>query len=253
MCHHPSEAGAILLVSGGSGVSERWFEVESTDVRLPVFEATPDATSRGVVIIIHDIFGARPFYQNLAARYAGVGYTAVLPDLFVRQGALAEETMEHARARGALLSYPQAIVDLQRVVDAYAGGGAKLATVGFCMGGTLVMLLGAREPRLAAGIIYYGFPANPAISENRPWEPLQEAAEVRTPLLGFWGDQDHGVGMDNVERYRSALSAAGVPFDFTIYPGAPHGFLAFDGSKPYLDESNDSWEKSLRFLAEHVG
>lgn len=251
MCHHPSEAGAILPVSGGSGGAERDFEVASTDVGVPVFEAAPAGASRGTVIILHDIYGAREFYRNLARRYAGAGYTTLLPDLFVRQGPLAEDTREAAFERGSRFSYPQATIDIQHVVA--AAGDGKVATVGFCMGGTLVMLMASREPAIAAGVIYYGFPKNPTPSELRPHEPLQETASVAHPLLGFWGDQDHGVGMDNVERYRERLEAAGKSFDFTIYPGAPHGFLAFDGSKPYLDESNDSWEKTLTFFSDHLG
>lgn len=253
MCHPPSEAGGILLVGGGSGVTEHDYGIETTDARLPIFEAAPDGASRGIVIVIHDIFGAREFYRNLARRYAGAGYTALLPDLFVRQGPLAEETREAAFERGGRFSYPQAIVDLQRVVDHVAPRGQNVATVGFCMGGTLVMLLAAREPRIAAGVIYYGFPANPTPSDLRPYEPLRETAQVCHPLLGFWGDEDHGVGMDNVRRYQEGLAAAGATFDFTIYPGLPHGFLAFDGSKPYLAESNDSWEKTLAFFADYVG
>ncbi len=252
MCHHPSEAHAIGPVSGGSGTTDRSFEIATTDTRLPIFEAAPDGESRGTVIIIHDIWGATPFYQNLARRYAGVGYTTLLPDLFVRQGGLSVQSREAAFARREHFSEPQAIVDLQRVVDEVAGRGGKMATVGFCMGGTLVMLLAARETRVAAGVIYYGFPANPKRTDLRPYEPLGEAALVNSPLLGFWGDEDHGVGMDNVERYRGNLTAAGKSFDFTIYPGAPHGFLAFDGSKPYLAESNDSWEKTLAFFGEYL-
>jgi carboxymethylenebutenolidase len=120
------------------------------------------------------------------------------------------------------------------------------------MGGTLVMLLASREPRLAAGVIYYGFPANPTPSEYRPYEPLQEAHEVSTPLLGFWGDQDHGVGMDNVEKYQSGLAAAGKEHEFFIYAGLPHGFLTFDESSPNFDRSSESWDKTMQFFGKHV-
>jgi carboxymethylenebutenolidase len=253
VCHHPSEARAITLISGGSGVSDRTFDVELTEALLPVFEATPEEASRGTVIIVHDIYGAREFYRNLARRFAGVGYTALLPDLFVRQGPLAEDTREAAFERRERFSYPQAIDDLQRLIDAIVPKSGNVGTVGFCMGGTLGMLLTARESRVAASVIYYGFPANPTPDANQPWEPLQEAERVQSPLLGFWGDQDHGVGMENVEAYRQALRAGGKTFDFTIYPGLPHGFLAFDGSKPYLDESNDSWDKMLAFYRDYLG
>jgi carboxymethylenebutenolidase len=245
MCHPDLDAGAPVALDAAR---ESRLKVKTSGVEMPVYQVEPAGDSNGVVVIIHDIFGANPFYEELARRFASEGYTALLPNLFVRQGPLPEQTREAAFERGAKLSYPQAIEDLGQIVSHAEGlGKGRVGTVGFCMGGTLVMLLASREPRVAGGVIYYGFPANPTLSENRPWEPLQETAEAETPLLGFWGDQDHGVGMDNVERYRAGLAEAGKPHDFTIYPGLPHGFLTFDDSSPNYQGSQDSWRKTLDF------
>ena len=244
MCH--PDAGAAGTKPQSTLVAEADYTVEVAGASMPVFQASPAGESRGNVIVIHDIHGANAFYHDLARRLAAEGYTAYLPDLFVRQGPLPEPTRAHAMARGQKLSYPTTIEDLQRTIDiAEQRSPGKTGTVGFCMGGTLVMLLASREPRMAAGAIYYGFPANPNRSENRPWQPIDEAAEVTTPLLGFWGDQDHGVGMDNVEAYRAALDAAGKEHQFTIYPGLPHGFLTFDESSPNFSGSQDSWRTLL--------
>lgn len=247
MCHPDTDVttGATQI----NAANEETFTVEVAGASMPVFQASPAGASRGNVIVIHDIHGANDFYHDLARRLASEGYTAYLPDLFVRQGPLPEPTREHAMARGGTLSYPTSIDDLKRTIDiAERRSPGMTATVGFCMGGTLVMLLASREPRMAAGAIYYGFPANLNRSENRPWQPLDEAAQVETPLLGFWGDQDKGVGMDNVEAYRAGLAAAGKSYDFTIYPGLPHGFLTFDEANPKYQESQDSWRKLLVFF-----
>jgi carboxymethylenebutenolidase len=245
MCHPDPVNGATRVPEA----KERRFTVESGGVAVPVFEAAPYGPSRGNVIIIHDIHGANQFYHDLARRYAGAGYSAYLPDLFVRQGPLPEATREAAFARRAHLSDPQAMDDLKRLVDVLKEhSSGRIAAVGFCMGGTYVMLLAAREPRLAGGVIYYGFPALAETSALRPWEPLQETAAVGMPLIGFWGDQDHGVGMDNVASYEQGLRAAGKPFDFTIYPGLPHGFLTFDPTSPHYEASQDSWRKTLDFF-----
>lgn len=249
MCHPDPDMG----VPTGSDLKTRDFTVSTGGVELPVFEAKPSGESQGNVVIIHDIYGPNQFYHDLARRFASVGYTAYLPDLFIRQGPLAEQTSDAARARGGLLSFPQAMDDLGVVLDTIQQeSSGKLGMVGFCMGGTLVMLLATRETRFSAGVIYYGFPANPNRSENRPHEPIEEAARVQVPLLGFWGDQDRGVGMENVETYRAALVENGKEHDFTIYPGLPHGFLTFDESSPNYDSSQDSWEKMLKFYRDRL-
>jgi carboxymethylenebutenolidase len=246
MCH--PDADSAGAVQSTAAIAEEEFTVDVSGASMPVFQASPTGESRGNVIVIHDIHGANAFYHDLARRLATEGYTAYLPDLFVRQGPLPEPTREHAMARGQKLSYPTTVEDLQRTFDAAESRSpGMVGTVGFCMGGTLVMLLASREPRMAAGAIYYGFPANPNRSENRPWQPLDEASSVATPLIGFWGDQDHGVGMDNVEAYRANLVAADKPHDFTIYPGLPHGFLTFDPASPNYEGSRDSWQKLMAF------
>jgi carboxymethylenebutenolidase len=249
MCHLDADSAAAALPVGS--ITETDFTIDVTGATLPVFQASPVEASNGNVVIIHDIHGANVFYHDLARRLAGEGYTAYLPDLFVRQGPLADPS--EARARGQLISFSQAIEDIGRLLDAInQRSPGKTGAVGFCMGGTLVMLLASREPRIVAGAIYYGFPANPNPTENRPWQPLDEAADVNIPLLGFWGDQDHGVGMDNVETYRAGLEAAGKTFGFTIYPGLPHGFLTFDPASPNYEGSQDSWQKLMRFYSEQL-
>ena len=248
MCHPDTDVAGNGL--SANHATEESFTVEVNDASMPVFQASPSGASRGTVIIIHDIHGANAFYHDLARRLASEGYTAYLPDLFVRQGPLPEATREHAMARGQTLSFPTSVEDLKRTIDiAERRSPGKVGTVGFCMGGTLVMLLASREPRMTAGAIYYGFPANPNRSENRPWQPMDEAAEVATPLIGFWGDQDKGVGMDNVATYRAGLEAADKEHDFTIYPGLPHGFLTFDEANPNYTGSQDSWRKLLSFFS----
>ena len=251
MCH--PDADTTKAADSAQPAAEETFTIDVTGASMPVYQATPAESSRGNVIIIHDIHGANDFYHNLARRLASEGYTAYLPDLFVRQGPLPEPTREYAMARGQTISFPTAIEDLQRTIDVVERRSpGKVGTVGFCMGGTLVMLLASREPRMAAGAIYYGFPANPTPTENRPWQPIDEAGQVETPLLGFWGDQDHGVGMDNVAAYGAALEAADKQHDFTIYPGLPHGFLTFEESNPNHVGSRDSWDKLTAFYGERL-
>ena len=249
MCHDNADARPN---DDYSSIQERNITIGTDGVDLPVFMAEPGGASRGQVIVISDIWGANDFYHDLARRLAASGYTAYLPDLFVRQGPLAEQTRDAARARGGMLDYMQAMADVSHLVDQQGEDGGTFGVVGFCMGGTLVMHLATKERRLAAGVIYYGFPANPTITASRPSEPLRETKLVDMPMLGFWGDQDHGVGMHNVQQYSTQLDAGGKEHDFTIYPGVPHGFLTFDEGKDHYQESQQSWQRTLEFFGEKL-
>lgn len=248
MCHdgldHPP-------IDTNGNVNERDFTFESEGTEIPAFVAEPSGDVSGRIVIIHDIWGANDFYHDLARRFAANGYKAYLPNLFVRQGELSEQTMESARARGAQISYPQAMRDVGALIDT-EGDGPKWGCVGFCMGGTLVMHLAGAEPRFDAGVIYYGFPSNATITANRPSEPMRETSLVGIPLLGFWGDQDHGVGMHNVEQYESLLETAGKEKEFHIYPDRPHGFLTFDEDNDNYEASIDSWRRAIAFFGDKL-
>lgn len=250
MCHQHSTA----MVSGGSGLIEEQVEVPGAGQLIPSFFVRPEGDPVSAVLIIHDVWGANPFYHDVARRLAGEGFAALLPDFFVREGELAEQTREAVMERRSRHDQTRATEDVAGALAWLRGHESttgKVGTVGFCMGGTLVFLAAARQPVPDASVAFYGFPA-PNVTALAPLVPLDEAADVRSPLLALWGDQDHGVGMDKVERYRTALADAGTDFEFVIYPNAGHGFLTFDPSSPAYDAAKNGWERTVAFLHEHL-
>ncbi len=71
---------------------------------------------------------------------------------------------------------------------------------------------------------------------------------MRGPILGFWGDQDAGVGMDNVAELARRLAEHGVEFSHRVYPGIGHGFLAgsqLDPSSEAYEAACESWTMAL--------
>ena len=252
MCHQTCSYPASI--SGGAGVVEEHVEIPGAGRPIPAFFARPEEQTAPSVLIIHDIWGANDFYHDVARRLAGAGFAALLPDLFVREGPLVEQTRDAARARGALLDYPTTLLDIAGAVGWLAEHPAtsgKVGTVGFCMGGTLVMLAAARDPLPDASVVYYGFPVFDP-TERRPEVPIGETSSLRSPLLGLWGDQDHGVGMDKVEAYRAALAEADRVYELVIYPGPGHAFLTFDPAAPWFTEAQDAWNRTLEFFREEL-
>ncbi len=252
MCHetcpHP--------ISGGAPTTEQDVTIDHVagfdDGRLaiPAFLATPERTPAPGVLVLHDINGPNDFYRDLARRLAAAGFTALLPDLFHRLEPLAEPTREAARARGAQLDQIQTLGDIHAALiwlGEHEATSGQVGTIGFCMGGTLAFLAAAREPLPDATVAYYGFPKGQK-TELAPLVPLEEAEHVKSPLLGLWGDQDAGVGMDNVAAYDAALTQAGVPHDFVIYPGIGHGFLTFNPNAPSFDGAQDSYRRMTSFF-----
>jgi len=117
------------------------------------------------------------------------------------------------------------------------------------MGGTIVLLLAARRADIKASVCYYGFPADTRTSAR----PLDLASKMKGPILGLWGDQDTGVGMDNVKQLDAALTAEGVEHEFHVYPGLGHGFLKAsleDESTPGYRQACESWTRTIALFRE---
>jgi len=246
MCHQHRDAP----ISGGGGITETDGEAPGADRALPAFLARPDNDAAApAVLIVHDIWGANAFYRDLARRLAGEGFVALLPDFFARQGELPEQTRDAAFARRERLDSDLALRDIAAALDwlrEHPASSGRVATIGFCMGGTLVLLAASRQSAPDATVAFYGFPAAGSPS------PLDEADTLRSPLLAFWGDADTGVGMDNVETYRAALTETGARHEFVIYPDYPHGFLSFDPDSTTFEGSRDAWERMLTFFKKHL-
>lgn len=223
---------------------------------LPVRLAIPVGALRGLVVIVTDIYGANAFYRSIADRLAVAGFAALLPDFFFREGALREPTRELAFERRALLDDERAIRDLGSACDwgiergEISGG--RVGTLGFCLGGNLVLNLCTRRSDLAT-VSYYGFPAGlPA--PKAVVAPIQVVEKLAGPILAFWGERDEKVGMEHVDAFARAIDGTDLAYEQHVYPDVEHGFLAgLEGeSDPAHEAATDAWRRSLAFFEAHL-
>jgi carboxymethylenebutenolidase len=217
---------------------------------MPTLVAFPERARAPALLVINDVFGRSPFYEHTARRLAQAGFVAATPEFFFREGPLTEPTRDAAMARAKRLDFSRTVDDMAAAIDwlrARAETNGAVGTIGFCMGGTIVLLLAARRRDVAASVCYYGFPADTRTSQR----PIDLASNMRGPILGLWGDQDAGVGMDYVKQLDVALTAASVEHEFHIYPGLGHGFLKAsldDESTPGYRQACESWTRTIAWL-----
>jgi dienelactone hydrolase len=261
MCH----AEAPSIPSSAAATEEVAIPLPGGE-ELPALYAHPEqapgatgAARAPGVLIATDVYGRTPFYEDLAARLAGAGFHALLPEPFFRQGPLANRGREAAFARRGKLDDLLAIDGYLSAADwlharpEIASG--RVGTIGFCMGGTFVLDLAAERGGLAT-VCYYGFPRSRPMGLRPGPSPLDRVASMRGPIIGFWGDQDEGVGMDNVAAFADAARRRGVDLDHTVYPGLGHGFLAqalTDPDHSGHEQACDSWDRTIAFYHRHLG
>ena len=255
MCHPEVPAGQVT-----PEVQRQEVEVLSArGEKMPALFSSPEGTKGPGILLINDIMGHSPFYESLAARLATAGFQVLLPEFFFRQGPLAERNFDLAFARRGQLNEEQTLTDLNAAINWLKAQpnveGDKIGTIGFCMGGTFVLDLAARRSDLAS-VCFYGFPAPGGGAGVPAPAPLDLISHINGPILGFWGDQDSGVGMDNVKSFAQGLDARQVDFKHTVYPDIGHGFMAasqLDPDHEAYDKACDAWTQTLDFYRDKLG
>lgn len=228
--------------------------VDSAGSAMNVYESEPDGTARGAVIVIQEAFGVNEHIEDVCRRLSAAGYKAVAPHLFHRSGGttIPYDDMQAVMPHMGALSLEGLEADLAATVghlDDAGFSGDKVGIVGFCMGGSVVVLAAARHA-MGAAVTFYGG----GVAAGRfGMPPLAELApELKTPWLGVFGDADQSIPTDQVEALREAAGKASVPTEVVRYPDAEHGFHC-DARDSYHEVSaQDAWKRALAWLDTHM-
>ena len=228
--------------------------IPAKDRALPGYRAMPQGAQRApVILLVHEIWSVHEYFRDLCRRLAKLGYLAVAVDLFARQGEPGDLPIEEIRKIVARVPDAQVMSDLDAAV-AWAGknGGdtSRMGVTGFCWGGRITWLYCAHNPRLKAGVAWYGPVERPA-TELQPRHPLDVAAELKCPVLGLYGAEDAGIPNDTVEHMRAALAKAGKPSEIVLYPGMPHAFHADYRPSYRREAAEDGWKRMLDWFRAH--
>lgn len=247
-------ATAQAITTDSQGLDAGPVLIPARDRELPAYAARPKGSAKApVVMVVQEIFGVHEYIRDICRRLAKLGYVAVAPELYVRQGDPSGITDIPTLLQTIVSKVPdeQVMADLDATADwavHSAGGDAnRLGITGFCWGGRAVWLYAAHNPKLKAGVAWYGRLAGDT-SPNTPHHPLDVAASVKPPVLGLYGGADQGISLDSVEKMRAALKAANAPSEIVVYDGAPHAFHA-DYRPSYREQpAKDGWSRMAAWL-----
>src|SRR6478609_3546783 len=184
MCHEQP----LASIRGGAGLIEERVSYQGDGADIPAYLVTPEGDATPGVVIISDVWGSKPVWEDVATRLAAEGFAVLVPDLFVRQGPLAERTRELASERAGKMDQMSALIDIGAGMNWLRDqiGGRSVGMMGICMGGTLVLVQASRKPRPDAVVSFYGFPAG---SQRPRWTftPIGEVERSDAPILAIFG------------------------------------------------------------------
>jgi carboxymethylenebutenolidase len=244
-----------IIITDTSGLVAGPVEVAAADRAIPAYRAAPDtAGPHPVVLVVQEIFGVHEHIKDVCRRFAKLGYLAIAPELYVRQGDVAPlPSIDEIRKVVAQVPDEQVLSDLDACVAWAANNGGdtgRLGVTGFCWGGRIVWLYAAHQPRLKAGVAWYGRLAAGS-TPLQPTYPVDLAAQLKAPVLGLYGGEDQGIPLETVEKMRTALQAVKSPSTIHVYDGAPHAFYADYRPSYRPDAAQDGWQRLQAWFKQH--
>jgi carboxymethylenebutenolidase len=252
---HP--VGAKTLTTDSIGLRSGAVTIPVEDGEIPAYYAQPESGSNfPIILVIQEIFGVHEHIQDVVRRLAKLGYLAIAPELFARQGDVSKlSSIDEIRAIVAKVPDAQVLSDLDATLDwavkSSKGDGDRVGITGFCWGGRITWLYAAYNPKVKAGVAWYGRLVGTSTTLT-PKHPIDIAPVLNVPILGLYGGKDTGIPLESVENMRASLKSGQSKSEIVVYPDAPHAFFA-DYRPSYREtEAKDAWKRLQLWFKELI-
>ena len=212
-----------------------------------------DASNGAAVVLTGAIAGINDYLIEVAEQLAADGYPTLVLDYYARN----EGRPPDLSSPEKIMSAVRSLDDAQILADMSAAtawlrsnevGARRVASVGFCIGGTYSLLAAAAEIEgLSCAVAFYGMLRYPATWATKPESPLDAAPRSTIPVLAHYGDADHLVPAEDAHELAARLNSK--PAEVYVYPGAGHAF--HENSRPDVYRpvaAQDAWARTVIYL-----
>ena len=234
-------------------------KIQTMTGAVPAYRALPEKGGKlPLVLVVQEIFGVHEHIKDVCRRLAKLGYFAISVELYFRQGDVTRLTDNQEIFAKVVNHVPdsQVMSDLDAAVVFAESTGradtARLGITGFCWGGRITWTYCVHNPRVKAGVAWYGRLVAPAKAPLQPAYPVEFAPHLKVPVLGLYGGEDASIPVANVEQMRAALKGAGnATSEIVVYDGAPHAFYADYRPNYRKEAAEDGWKRMQAWLKKH--
>jgi len=242
---------STTITTDTKGLTAGEVRVQTMTGPVPAYRAMPEKGGKlPLVLVVQEIFGVHEHIKDVCRRLAKLGCFAIAVDLYHRQGDVTKFTDNQEIFAKVVNHVPdsQVMSDLDSaVVYAESTGKAdtgRLGVTGFCWGGRITWTYCVHNPKVKAGVAWYGRLVAPARAPLQPAYPVELAPHLKVPVLGLYGSADASIPVEHAEQMRAVLKGAGnTVSEIVLYDGAPHAFYA-DYRPSYRKEAaDDGWKR----------
>lgn len=244
---HPTSAQVIT--TNTQGLTAGAIRIPTADGEIPGYRAMPNTGSNfPMILVVQEIFGVHEHIQDVCRRFAKLGYLAIAPEMFFRQGDVSQ-IRDNAQIISTVVSKvpdAQVMADLDAAVawgaKSSQGNAERIGITGFCWGGRITWLYSAYNPRVKAGVAWYGrLVGDP--TPLTPKNPIDIAPTLTVPVLGLYGGDDTGIPVSSVLQMQQALAPGKSGSDILVYPATPHAFHADYRASYRREDAENGWSR----------
>lgn len=250
-------AMVLPSLANAQQLTETDVTIETPDGTCDAYFVHPASGSHPAVLIWPDILGLRPAFREMGRRMAQSGYAVLAVNPFYRsapspvvpEGATFQDpaTREvvmpmagqlnartHVTDARAFVSW----LDQQQPVDT----DRKIGTMGYCMGGPIVMRAAAALPeRIGAGGSFHG---GGLVTDNAD-SPHLGIPDMKAHMLIAIAENDDEREPEAKVVLRQAFDSAGVPAEIEVYEDTLHGWCVLDFPVYHEAQAERAWSRML--------
>lgn len=203
----------------------------------------PNTPPLGGVIVLHEWWGLNTHIKQTTDRLAEEGFVALAVDLYngavVTNPERAAELMRDLNPASAIKTITAATRFLR---ESPRFRTARVATIGWCMGGGMSLQAALQVKGLDAAVIYYG----PVEMDEK------KLSKLHIPILGLYALQDKWVTPEAVRGFEEMLTRLEKPHEFQSFD-AVHAFANPSNANYHAEFAAKAWSRSMTFLRRELG
>jgi dienelactone hydrolase len=207
------------------------------------------------VIVVHEWWGLNQYARDRAEQLAKLGYVAFAIDMYGNG-----TVVDHPKDAGKFATAVMQQMDTARarfnagvrlLKDQPETDTAKIAAIGYCFGGGIVLRMAEEGANLNGVVSFHG---------DLPTDNVKNPEDVKAKILVCTGAADPFNPPQKVEAFEKAMNAAKLNYKLISYPGAEHSFTnpgadslgkKFNIPLAYNKEADEkSWDAMKNFFNE---
>ncbi len=232
-------------------VKESDVTIKTPDGECDAYFVAP-AGAHAAVLVWPDIFGLRPAFRQMGKRLAESGYAVLVVNPFYRQKKAPTAANGASTPIGEVMPQMQALTAATNTTDAKAfiawldgrsevAKNKKIGTIGYCMGGFIVLRTAAAVPnRVGAAATFHGA----ALTTNAPDSPHLLIPQMKAKFLIAIAENDDMRDPMSKTTLKNAFAAAKLDAEIEVYPAA-HGWCPPDTQVYNKEQAEKAWGQML--------